>query len=166
VVIDVAPITALYLPAEHIPHVWEPVVYVPAGHDVAQELEPSAENRFVSHGMHVSIVLAPIVVEYVPAAQTVHVDVAVGEYVPESHGVHVDDPATAYVPASHCMHGEVAPIAVEYVPVAHGMHVEDPGASAYVPGPHCMHVFTLVAPIAVEYFPVTQGVQVDVATVA
>lgn len=103
-VIEVAPITALYLPAEQIPHVWVLVLYVPAGHIVTQELEPSAENRPASHGMHVALSVAPTIAEYVPATQSVHVDVAEVAYVPAAHGVHVEDPSTADVPGPHCMH--------------------------------------------------------------
>ena len=112
------------------------VEYVPALQLVHAVLEAAAQNP-APHEMHVVELEAPPDGEYDPAGQprqTVD-DTAliVLEYVPALHSAHVDDPAVPYVPARQPMHAvlEVAPMVVDNVPATHPRQTVD--ADAAVP---------------------------------
>ncbi len=85
--------------------------------------------------MHVADVVAPKVVEYLPAPQFTQelatVAPVVVRYLPASQLVHVLDPAAEYLPATHVRQSAV-PIVSLYMPAAHAEHVGVPVQPAEV----------------------------------
>ena len=58
--------------------------------------------------MHDALLVAPVVVEYVPALQGEHrEDPLTAEKVPGGHRVQLGAPAQEYVPDKHCMQTEL-----------------------------------------------------------
>ena len=73
--------------------------------------------------------VAPLLLEYLPAAQEAQVDEAVVlENVPGTHGIHTEDEVawatTEYLPILQGEHtdDEVAPVTLEYLPAAQELH--------------------------------------------
>ena len=88
--------------------------------------------------VHAAEESAPVVFEYVPAVQLVHAEESapvVFEYVPAVQGVHDEAPLLEYVPAVQGVHDE-APL-LEYVPAVQGVH--DEGPFAQVPAGQPLH---------------------------
>ena len=58
------------------------------------------------HSIHVALLVAPNVTEYVDMGQGVHADEPAAEYVPIGHDVHVTEPDAMKVPAGHSVQYE------------------------------------------------------------
>jgi hypothetical protein len=94
-------------------------------------------------------VVAPVVVRYLPAPQSMHVaatdaPVAV-EYLPAPQSVHVlpaEAPlAVEYLPLAHSTQSVDAslPVAPEYLPAPQSVHATDPATALYFPATHATH---------------------------
>jgi len=99
--------------------------------------------------LHVSLLVAAGVLEYVPPTHAMHVPEPAGDQPPAAHWVQFVDPnAPALLPASHSMHadwpvyglklpwlhmahadGDVAAAVLELVPTRHAVHVPVPRAA-------------------------------------
>jgi len=152
VVHGAVPVTFLYFPATHAAH------GPPSG-----PLEPAAHAPAM---WHVALDVAPTASEYQPALQLVHAEAAVVvEYVPAAQAVHVASAEAAvvveYVPAAQAVHvaSAEAPVSSEYLPATQAVHVasaEAPSSIEYLPATQAVHA---VAPFVVVYFPVSQSKQ-------
>ena len=157
----ILPVAVLYLPAAQAVHVppsgpVKPTLHVQAAR-TALEI---GELELVGHPIQVVATVAPRVVEYVPAAQSVHVALPVaGLYLPATHNTHTP-PSGPVKPTLHVQAartaleiGElelvghpiqvvatVAPTVVEYVPAAQSEHAALPVAVLYLPVMHEVHV--------------------------
>ena len=93
---------------------------------------------------------APMLDEYVPARQLVHVVADAVDQEPTLHIKHVPAPAVAHDPAAQAWQTFVeAPIVVEYNPAAQFTHVLDddaPTSTEYVPALHDKQVVASEAP--------------------
>jgi hypothetical protein len=160
--------------------------------------EPTAEIEFSGHVRHTPLVVAPVAAEYVfapqftqaallvalvlvenvPARQSMHPDPAV-EYLPAAHTPHAARllaPAAAPVPAAQAAHAPalVAFVVVENVPARQSRHpeptvenfptphtphaaLEPAPAAAPVPAEQLRHTTLLVAPGVVENVPARQS---------
>ena len=106
----------------------------------------------VEHSRQLIDEMAPVAVEYVPAAQASQSDSesppAEMRYFPAPHSVHVE--------------AEDAPETDEYLPGAHRTQYVSsvlPWVEANLPGPHARHVSLDDAPIADEYLPASHATQ-------
>lgn len=94
-----------------------------------------------SHIAHTATPVAPVMLEYVPAAHGVQAAAPTPEYVPAAHDRHTLAPSPEYVPWPHVAHVPlvVAAVAAEYVPAPHNEHASLPGSKSYVPTGHASH---------------------------
>ncbi len=171
------PVVALYLPASQAVH--EPAGPVdPAAHCTTQgppagpaypllhvqsesAALPLGELVSLGHTRHAASSVAPVLVEYFPAPQSVHTALEVAPVLVE------------YLPAPQSVHATL-PLVVLYLPAAHAVHVPPFGPvypmlqvqleSAALPlgelelSRQTMHVVSSVAPVLVEYLPAAQSV--------
>jgi hypothetical protein len=167
------PLAILYVPATHAEHVppFGPEYPALQAHAVTSELELGA-FAFTGHTTQVVAVVAPVVLEYVPAPQLAHASVPLAIlYVPATHGEHGPPPGPAY-PALHThaasdelmlvdvvsagqpkhVDAIVAPVDVEYVPAPQLVHAALPLVCLYVPAPHAAH-----GPPSGPVYPALQG---------
>ncbi len=114
--------------------------YVPALHVQAARAELEiGELELAGHATHVAAAVAPVVVKYVPAAQSVHAAEPVGIlYLPATQAVH--EPAGPVYPALQSVEIQAA-------------RAELPGREVVVAG-HVTQVAAAVAAVVVEYVPV------------
>ena len=131
----------------------DPSLHVQAATDVLA----LGELELPGHTIHVVAIIAPTVVEYVPAAQSVQTALPVAIlYFPATQAVHGPDPSGPVDPALHMQAatdvlalGElellgharqvaaaVAAVVVEYVPAAQSVHAAEPVAILYLPATH------------------------------
>jgi hypothetical protein len=117
---EVAAMTGKCLPAGHATH--EPDT---SGHDVQLAIEdaPIIPEYFpIPQGIHVSAEKAPFEVEYVPARHVTH---------NPSKSAPLE---VKYVPALHCVHAEdVEPTTVEYVPTSQSEQPVEAFTAEYFP---------------------------------
>jgi hypothetical protein len=118
------------------------------------------ETEAVGHAAQVAAAVAPVVVKYFPAVQSVHTALPVAIlYFPATQAVHVPPSGpvkpTLHVQAAmaeleigelelagHATHAAaaVAPVVVKYVPATQSVHATLPVAVLYFPGTHRGHV--------------------------
>ena len=155
------PVSALYLPAaqpEQVPPSGpvNPMLHVQA--PIA--LLPDPDELLAGQLVHTPDPVAPGVVEYVPAPQSVHVAVPVEPlYLPAKHDAH-GPPFGPVAPALQVQLAKVPLPAGELEFVGHALQValaEAPTAVEYVPAPQSEHT---VDPGSALYLPATQAVQV------
>ncbi len=131
-----------YEPVAQAVHVPEFMSMKPTLHvqEVTTELG-LGELEFAGHAIHVVAIVAPTVVEYVPAPQLVHAALPVVEYVPGPQSEHAALPVVEYVPAPHAIHvvATVAPTVVEYVPPPQSVHTTLPVVILYLPATQVVH---------------------------
>ena len=137
----VAFITTLHVPARQSMHPDPAVEYLPAAHTphAARLLAPAAAPVPAEQLRHTTLLVAPGVVENVPARQSRHPEPAVANF-PAAHAPHAalePAPATAPVPAAQSRHAPVlvAPVVFEYLPATQ---------------------FSQVLALSAEYFPALQ----------
>jgi len=174
----------LYLPTPHSTH--DPVDSVhPALHlqSVVSSLA-AGENEFAGHVWHISD-MAPICVEYFPAAHAVQTVIILAprlvEYVPATQSTQASLPITSlYLPAPHCTHDPVDSVhpALHLQSVfasladgeaefsGHVWHISDtaPICVEYFPATHDLQTVIILAPRLVEYVPATQSTQTPLPT--
>ena len=117
------------------------------------------ELEFAGHAIHVVAMVAPTVVEYVPAAQSVHAALPVPIlYFPAAQGAHTppSGPVNPTLQVQEARAGlaigelelvgharqvvaTVAPTVVEYVPAPQSVHTSLPVAILYFPATHAAH---------------------------
>ena len=195
---SVAPATLEYVPARQLVQVTLPVLilYLPATqaeqtspfgpvNPALQVQSPAAELalyeiEFEGHARHVPSTIACVLVEYVPAPQSVHAALPVLVlYLPATQAMHEPSgpvypalqgklaliqavaPVPEVDPAGHAMQfaASVAPATPEYVPATQFTHtVEElaPATPEYVPAAQFTHTVEELAPTVVEYVPATQ----------
>lgn len=145
------PVPTLYVPAAHVEHMPSGPVYPALQGTGMQELMDELAMDEVEpsgHATQVAAVVAPVVGEYVPAAQSVHMALPVSIlYLPVMQAVHTPpsgpvEPALqvqavmvvlasgALEPSGHARHAaaDVAAAVGEYVPAEQGVHEEEPVA--------------------------------------
>ncbi len=118
------------------------------------DVDPAAKvEELAGHVVHV---LAPAVLEYLPAGHDTHVLAFVApatvEYAPAGHGTHavalLAPETPEYVPAEQFVHALklLAPVTDEYLPAGQSEHAVAP-AAAYFPASHATQaLFTLTYP--------------------
>ena len=157
------PVAVLYLPATQAVHGPDPSgPEKPTLHVQAATAELAiGELELVRHARQVAAAEAPVVVEYVPAAQSKHTALPVAAlYLPATQAVHGPDPSGPEKPTLHVQAataelaiGELelvghvrqvaaaeAPVVVKYVPAAQSKHTALPVAALYLPATQAMHV--------------------------
>ncbi len=119
-------------------------------------LLPAADVVNTTQSVHVALKVAPVLVEYLPAAQSVHAALPLLVlYLPATHVVH--EPALGPVnprlqvqlesavlplgeldPLGHARHAASsdAPVLVEYLPAVQSVHTALPDTSLYFPATH------------------------------
>lgn len=195
VVAIVAPVAVEYVPAEQSLHNTLPVLvlYLPATqamhgpdpfgpenptlHVQAASVElPSGELELAGQAPHVAAAVAPVAVEYVSAAQSVHVALPVAFlYLPAMHNTHTPPSGPVY-PMSHTQAPlEELPIGEPYVilhaiqaasalccvtglylPAAQSVQADAPVVGEYFPAGHSWQVFP---PVICRYLPTMHGMQ-------
>ena len=110
-------------------------------------------------------VVAPVVVEYVPAPQSVHVTLPVTVLnFPATQAVHVP-PSGPVEPAGHANGTQSSSVSLpigEVNPAAHATQAVSavaPVLVRYLPAPHATQAVSAVAPVLVRYLPAMQSVQ-------
>jgi len=174
----VAPVVARYVPAPQLVHVSLPVVVLnfpaaqakhvpplgPANPRLQTQLvstvDPAIDCVFDRQVRQVLATVAPVVVEYVPAPQSVHVaepvvvlnfPAAQSEHVPPSgpvyprlqtHLLSSVDPAIdeAFAGQVRQVLATFAPVVVEYLPAPQSVHATEPWLVLYFPAAHSEHV--------------------------
>ena len=131
-----------------------------AGHVRQVVALTTIEYELTPQLMHVVATVAPTVVEYFPASQSMQVAApAVVEYFPASQSVHTAVPVVVlYFPATQTVHGppfgpDAPMLQIQLVDSTHVMQVEPEFAG------HARQVVSTVAPTVAEYLPVPQLVQ-------
>jgi hypothetical protein len=157
-----APVVAKYVPAKQLAHAALPVavLYLPAtqavhGPDPSGPEKPMLHLQSVTvelalgevelpgHSTQVVATVAPVVVKYVPALQSVHTALPVASlYLPAMQTVHGPDPSGPEKPTLHVQS------ATDELPLG---ELELPG--------HATQVAAAEAPIVVKYVPAEQSVQ-------
>jgi hypothetical protein len=178
VVATVAPTVVEYVPAPQSVHAALPVavLYLPATH--GEQTPPSGpvkptlqvqavratlelgELELVGHPIQVVATVAPAVVEYVPAPQSVHAALPVAVlYLPAAQAAHGPDPSGPEKPTLHVQAaraeleiGElelvghatqvaaaVAPVVAKYVPAEQSVQTALPVVVLYLPAAHAVH---------------------------
>ena len=121
------PLVVLYFPATQAVH--EPPLgpVNPVLHVQAARAELAiGELELVGHVIHVVEIVAPVLVEYVPAPQSVHAALPpVVLYLPATQAVHVP-PSGPVNPALQPADTHTLAPAVDDLPASHAVHVEDP----------------------------------------
>jgi hypothetical protein len=147
-----APVPVLYLPATQAVH---GLPVKPASHWHSELLElPAGEFEFAGHATHTSLT-APVLVEYLPARQSVHASEPVPVlYLPATQAVHAPPvkPALHWhcelleLPAGesefdgHATHTSLtAPVLVEYLPARQSVHASEPVPVLYLPATQAVH---------------------------
>ena len=118
-------------------------------------VDPAAESAWTPQGRQLSTPLLPIVVEYLPAPQTVHTVAVERENLPAAHSTHDAEPGRSLnVPAAHAKQGPpLGPVnpalqlqlLSEKLPAedeefgAHTLHTLEPAMGANLPTMHAMH---------------------------
>ena len=135
------PVAILYFPATHAVH-GPPIGPVdPALHVQAARTELEiGELEFVGHAMHVVAIVAPTVVEYVPAPQSVQTALPVEIlYFPVTHAVHAPPPFSPVNPALQ-MHSKTLVLALgDVLLTGHVVHAALPTVFFHVPAAHAVH---------------------------
>ena len=101
---------------------------VPAGHNVHLEA-PTEENDPGKQSRHTELLVAPSILELVPAQHLLHEEAAVTLlYDPGAHGVHELAPTLEKVPTGQLKQVEisVAPSSLENLPAMHPTHEDTP----------------------------------------
>jgi hypothetical protein len=111
---------------------------------------------------HTELDEAELVIEYVPAEQSIQAadEVASGvcEYFPLAQPLHAADPELENVPFGH---GEqVAEFAPDVLPAGHAVHSVVPLADENEPPLHDWHALEAFAPDTAENFPAVHKVQI------
>jgi hypothetical protein len=158
---DTLPVAILYLPATQAVHAPPSGPVKPALHVQAARAELGlGELALSGHVTQVAAAVAPVVVEYVPAAQSVHTALPVAIlYLPATQEVHTP-PSGPVDPALHVqavraelglgemelighatqVAASVAPTVVEYVPAAQSVQAALPVAILYLTATQAVHV--------------------------
>ncbi len=176
----VAPVLVEYVPAKQSVHAALPVLILnlpatqiahePPSGPVNPALQVQAataelatdELELVGQVMHVEEIVAPVLVEYVPAPQSVHTALPlVVLYFPATQPVHVP-PSGPVNPALQGMDTQAVfdelPLG-EVVPAGQVMHALAPTIDEYAPARQFVQTFTLVAAVTPEYLPTEHPVQ-------
>jgi len=151
------PVLILNLPATQIAHEPPSGPVNPALQVQAATAELATDElELVGQVMHVEEIVAPVLVEYVPAPQSVHTALPlVVLYFPATQPVHVP-PSGPVNPALQGMDTQAVfdelPLE-EVVPAGQVMHALAPTIDEYAPARQFVQTFTLVAAATPEYLP-------------
>jgi len=176
-VATVAPVVVKYVPAAQSAQTALPVaiLYLPTAH--AEQIPPSGpvkptlqvqaapaelasgELELVGQARHVVATVAPVVVKYVPAAQSAHAALPVAVlYLPATQAVHGPDPSGPEKPTLHVQAARAELEIGELELVGHAKQVAAAVAAVvakYVPAAQLAHA---ALPVAFLYLPATQAV--------